>query len=220
MDEHLRSIADAAVHGGGDCVAHRGRELPKVGVYAILTANRARVVSAARGLVLEIGVGSGLNLPFYMPGVERVVGLDPSARLLRMARRHGAPAGAPPFDLLRASAEAVPLRNASIVTIVMTWSLCSIPDASRALGEMRRVLRPDGALVFVEHGAAPDPGVAAWQDGLTPAWRRVAGGCHLNRSVERLIGNAGFTVVDLRCGYMAHGPRPFTFMYDGRAHPR
>ncbi len=98
----------------------------------------------------------------------------------------------------------------------MTWTLCSVPDARRALAEIRRVLKPSGALLFVEHGAAPDPAVAAWQNRLTPVWRHIAGGCHLNRDVAGLLRTAGFETMDLQQGYMG-GPRPFTFMSEGRA---
>jgi ubiquinone/menaquinone biosynthesis C-methylase UbiE len=103
-------------------------------------------------------------------------------------------------------------------TVVAAWTLCSIPDVSRALREMRRVLRPGGQLLFVEHGRSPDARIARWQDRLTPAWRTVAGGCHLNRPVGRLLEEAGFRMTRLDTGYMK-GPRPMTFMYEGAAEP-
>lgn len=180
-----------------------------------LAAYRRRVVSAAEGRVLEVGVGSGLNLPFYGGGVARVIGLDPSARLLGWARESGA---APPVDLVEGSAERIPLATSSVDTIVTTWTLCSIPDARAALGEMRRVLKPAGRLLFVEHGLAPDPRVRRWQDALTPAWKHLAGGCHLNRPIAELIAGSGFRIERLETGYMP-GPKPMTFMYEGAARP-
>lgn len=180
-----------------------------------LAAYRRRVVPAAEGRVLEVGVGSGLNLPFYGGGVARVIGLDPSARLLGWARESGA---APPVDLVEGSAERIPLATGSVDTIVTTWTLCSIPDARAALGEMRRVLKPAGRLLFVEHGLAPDPRVRRWQDALTPAWKHLAGGCHLNRPIAELIAGSGFRIERLETGYMP-GPKPMTFMYEGAARP-
>ncbi len=183
-----------------------------------LAAYRARIVPMAEGHVLEIGMGSGLNLPFYSRNVEHLIGLDPSPRLLAMARLVGRQESGR-VEFLEASAEAIPLENASIDSVVTTWTLCSIPDAQRALLEMRRVLRPGGRLLFVEHGRAPDPKVAWRQDRLTPLWKRVGGGCHLNREIRRLIGDAGFQLDRLETGYM-RGLKPMTFMYEGSARPR
>jgi len=176
---------------------------------------RRNLIPAARGTVLEIGVGSGLNLRHYGAEVTQVVGLDPSRRLLSMARPR-ARAAKPPVDLMEGSATAIPLGDASIDTLVMTWTLCSIPDPLAALGEMRRVLRPGGVLLFVEHGLSPEPGVARWQHRLTPFWRPFAGGCRLNRKMDDLIRAGGFDIAELKEGY-AHGPRPMTYMYEGRA---
>ncbi|MBX6322479.1 MAG: class I SAM-dependent methyltransferase [Rhodospirillaceae bacterium] len=183
-----------------------------------LTPYRARVVAAARGRVLEVGVGGGLNLAHYGAAAERIIGLDPAARLLvrAAARRDRAPA---PVDLVLASAEAIPLESGSIDCIVMTWTLCSVPEPLAAVREMRRVLRPDGRLLFVEHGRAPDPGVSRWQDRLTPLWRRFAGGCHLNRRIDALLAEGGFAFEALQRGYMPRGPKLATFFYEGRARP-
>jgi ubiquinone/menaquinone biosynthesis C-methylase UbiE len=183
-----------------------------------LAAYRGRVVPAAEGRVLEIGIGSGLNLPFYSDRVERVIGLDPSPQLLAMARR-GARTLARPIGLIDGSAEAIPLEDRSVDTVVTTWTLCSIPDPARALREMRRVLKPAGRLLFVEHGRSPDPNVCWWQDHLTPVWKRLGGGCHLNRAIGALIAGAGFQVERLDTGYM-RGPKPMTFMYEGSVRPR
>src|SRR5438067_1146382 len=146
---------------------------------------RGRVVSAAAGRVLEIGIGSGFNVPFYGGSVTQVTGIDPSAQLLAMARRVVRPNI--PIDLVEASAESIPLESASVDTVLTTWSLCSIPDAMLALHEMRRVLKPGGALLFAEHGRAPQARVSWWQDRLTPIWKRLGGGCHLNRPIAELI---------------------------------
>jgi SAM-dependent methyltransferase len=178
---------------------------------------RRRTVSAASGRVLEIGIGSGLNLPFYSAAVGQVIGIDPSPRLLAMARRAGQ-GPAPEATFIEGSAEAIPVATGSIDTVVTTWTLCSIPDVAGALREMRRVLKPDGRLLFVEHGRAPEPGVRAWQERLTPLWRRIGGGCHLNRAIGDLIADAGFRVERLDTGYM-RGPRPMTYMYEGIARP-
>jgi ubiquinone/menaquinone biosynthesis C-methylase UbiE len=182
-----------------------------------LAGYRDRVVPAATGRVLEVGIGSGLNLPRYSPYVRQVIGLEPSRKLLNMARNLGH--GSFPVDLIEGSAEEIPLDNASVDTVVTTWTLCTIPDASHALREMRRVLKPGGRLLFVEHGRAPDSNVVWWQDRLTPIWKRMGGGCHLNRAIEPLIQSAGFRLEQLETGYMP-GPKPMTFMYEGRARPR
>ena len=183
-----------------------------------LTAYRSRIIPAAEGRVLEIGIGSGLNLPFYSRNVARVIGLEPSPRLLAMARQVER-TGNGSVEFIEGSAEAIPLQDASVDTVVTTWTLCSIPDALRALRDMRRVLRPGGHLLFVEHGRAPDPNVIWWQDRLTPVWKRLGGGCHLNRAIGTLIEGAGFQFDRLETGYM-RGPKPMTFMYEGSARLR
>jgi ubiquinone/menaquinone biosynthesis C-methylase UbiE len=178
---------------------------------------RERVLSAAEGRVLEIGIGSGLNLPFYPARVSEIVGLEPVPRLAAMARRAS---GHSPFPVVfvEGSAEAIPLDDSSVDTVVTTWTLCSVPEVERALGEMRRVLKPSGRLLFAEHGQAPEARVRKWQDRLTPAWKYVSGGCHLNRPIGALIENAGFDIEVLETGYM-QGPRPMAFIYEGRARP-
>lgn len=176
---------------------------------------RRRVIPMAEGRVLEIGVGSGLNLPFYGRNTERVIGIDPAARLLWRARKAAA-ASPVAVKLLECSAEAIPLGSRSVDTVVSTWTLCTIPDVQRALRELRRVLKPGGRLLFVEHGRSPDPHVCSWQDRLTPAWRRIAGGCHLNRAIGPMIEESGFAIVEMKTGYMI-GPKLMTFMYEGSA---
>jgi ubiquinone/menaquinone biosynthesis C-methylase UbiE len=179
------------------------------------TEYRSRLLASAQGFVLEIGIGSGLNLPFYGNAVRHVIGLEPSPKLLSMARREGDTAPQS-IEFLQASAEAIPLENQSIDTVVTTWTLCSIPDVMGSLHEVRRVLKPEGRLLFVEHGLSPDPRVRRWQDRLTPLWKRVGGGCHLNRPIAQLIEGTGFRLERVATGYMK-GPRPMTFMYEGAA---
>jgi ubiquinone/menaquinone biosynthesis C-methylase UbiE len=181
------------------------------------TDYRQRITSLAEGDVLEIGIGSGLNVPLYGGRVAHLFGIDPSARLLSMARRTAADAGRS-ISLLEGSGEAIALEDDSVDTVVTTWTLCTIPNVTVALDEIRRVLRPSGRLLFVEHGRAPDASVRRWQDRLTPLWKRVGGGCHLNRPIRDLVESAGFRVDQIRTGYMK-GPKPMTFMYEGSARP-
>lgn len=176
---------------------------------------RPKVVPLARGEVVEVGVGSGLNLPLYSREVRSVSGVDPSEELLRMARKRAASAPVP-VQLLNSSAEALPFENEAADTIVTTWTLCSIPEPEKALAEMLRVLKPGGELLFIEHGAAPDPTIRAWQDRINSPWRALAGGCNLNRQIDRLISAAGFHIGELEKSYL-RGPRVFTFTYRGRA---
>jgi ubiquinone/menaquinone biosynthesis C-methylase UbiE len=179
---------------------------------------RERTAGGAHGRVLEIGIGSGLNLSSFRPDIESVCGVDPSAELLAKAIGRVATVGFP-VRLLEASSEKLPLEDRSFDTAVMTFTLCSIPDARAALLESRRVLKPTGALLFAEHGRAPDPEVMRWQDRLTPVWKRIGGGCHLNRKVDELIQAAGFRLERLSSGYQKFAPRPFSFFYEGSARP-
>ena len=166
---------------------------------------RREVVATASGRVLEVGVGSGLNFPLYGKQVETVVGIDPSPRLLAIARRRADSAGVH-AEFLLGSATAIPLADSTVDTVVMTWTLCSIPDPLAALREMRRV----------EHGLSPEPGIERWQHRLNAIWCHVAGGCHLDRKMDDLIRSAGFNMIELRTEY-ANGPRPMAYMYVGRA---
>ena len=181
------------------------------------TKVRAALIPQARGEVLEIGIGSGLNLPFYSREVKHIFGVDPSLELQKMAAKRVA--GPMKVDFIPQSAEEpLPLDESSIDTVVMAWTLCSIPNAAKALRQMRRVLKPEGRLIFVEHGRAPDRKVAAWQDRLTPVWKHATGGCHLNRKVDELITGAGFQMTELTTSYLP-GPRPMTYTYQGAARP-
>ncbi len=181
------------------------------------SAYRRRLVPSARGRVLEIGIGSGLNLPLYTHAATHVIGLDRSPRLLSMARQVHPETGVP-IELIEGSAESLPMEDESVDTVVTTWTLCTIPDVVAALGEMRRVLKPSGELLFVEHGRSPDARVRRWQDRLTPVWRRLGGGCHLNRPIRELLEGSGFRLERIETGYMK-GPKPMAFMYEGCARP-
>ena len=184
-----------------------------------VTRQRQIWVPRARGRVLEVGFGSGLNLPHYKASaVKELVGLEPSLGMARLAQRlvREAPF---PVRLLEAGAESIPLESESVDTVVITYSLCSVEAPEAALAEVRRVLKPRGRLVFCEHGAAPDRSVRRWQDRITPVWRRFAGGCHLNRDVPGLIREAGFQLRELETGYLP-GWKPAAWNTAGFARKR
>jgi len=178
---------------------------------------RSEWIPKARGEVLEVGIGSGLNLRFYSSEVKRVYGVDPSLELQEMARVRAEKISLDVEFFTQSAEEVLPLGPRSIDTVVVTWSLCSIPNPSRALAQLKRVLKAEGRLIFLEHGRAADPGVVVWQDRITPIWKRIGGGCHLNRQVDSLIREAGFQISELTTGYLP-GPRPMTYTYQGSAH--
>lgn len=179
---------------------------------------RAKVVPRAQGRVLEVGIGSGLNLPYYDASrVSAIVGLDPSGAMQRRAERRIAAAGLQ-VEFVGLSAEKIPQPDASFDSVLITYTLCSIPDPLGALAEMRRVLKPSGRLLFCEHGRAPDAAVRRWQDRLTPLWRRFGGGCHLNRDIPALLRAGGFVCDAVESMYLP-GPRPMTFNVWGEAVP-
>lgn len=171
---------------------------------------RQRLVPRARGRVVELGAGSGHNLPFYdRRAVEHVWAVEPSHAMWRLAGPRLA--GAESFvEHVPTSAENIPLEDALADTVVVTWALCSIPQPERALSEARRLLKPGGLLLFAEHGRAPDPEVRRWQDRINPVWTLFSGGCHLNRDVPTLVTQAGFELEGVEAGYLP-GSRPFSF---------
>lgn len=181
----------------------------------VVSRVRSQIIPAAHGRVLEVGIGPGLNLPFYSSNVQDLRGVDPSKELLRMAEKTVSQARFP-VELVQGSAEDLPVESDTVDTVVITWSLCSIPDPGKALAEVRRVLKPGGDLIFAEHGLAPEPKVNAWQNRLNPMWKAFAGGCNLNRPIDRLISSAGFNVLQLETTYLP-GPKILTFNYKGHA---
>lgn len=183
-----------------------------------ISALRRAVVPQARGTVLEVGFGTGLNLSFYDPArVERLLALEPAEEMLARSRRR---APVPfPVEHLALEGERIPLAPETVDTVVVTFTLCSIPDVERALAGMRRVLRPEGRLLFLEHGAARDPRVRRWQERVNPVWKRVFGGCHLNREVPALLGGAGFAIEALCEDAMPRAPAIAGYTYRGVARP-
>lgn len=176
---------------------------------------REKVVPQARGRVLEIGIGTGRNIPYYdRSRVSQVVGVDPALRMHHLAEKRIRATGLP-VELIGLSAEKLPVADASFDTVVCTYTLCTIPDPLAALAEMKRVLVPGGRLLFSEHGVAPDADVARWQARLQPLWKPLAGGCHLNRDIPLLLQEAGFHT-QLQSAYIP-GPRVVSYHYWGQA---
>lgn len=192
--------------------------LPRVAHFLcsskLITQQRKKVVPLASGRVLEIGIGSGLNLPFYdARKVRHVWGLEPNGDMWNLAgpRNVG-------FDVeyLQASAEEIPLADGSADSIVVTYTLCSVAKASEALKDMRRVLKPGGELIFCEHGASPEPSVRRWQERLNPIWQKAAGGCRLDLQIPRLLEQGGFKIHDMDTMYI-QGPKFASYNYWGTA---
>ena len=178
---------------------------------------RAELLPRASGNILEIGIGTGRNLPFYKPAqVQCLCGIDPG--LHSRAKKRAAQAGLM-LTAMPVTAERIPADNNSFDCVVCTFSLCTIPDPAAALLEMRRVLTPQGKLLFAEHGRAADDSVRRWQDRLTPVWSAIGGGCHLNRDIPSLLMTAGFSITQLKAGYVA-GPRFLSYFYSGIATAR
>jgi ubiquinone/menaquinone biosynthesis C-methylase UbiE len=193
----------------------------------MMRAERQKLIPRARGRVLEVGLGSGHNLPFYVAGqVERVWGLEPDETMRRLC---AAKARAAPFEVefLDLPGEQIPLEDDSADTVVTTFTLCTIPGVEQALAQMRRVLKPGGELLFLEHGAAPDENVLRWQHRVEPTWKKLFGGCHLSRPIDRLIEANGFKVEEIAADYLdAAGARRVPdlfkiagFRYRGVARP-
>lgn len=184
-----------------------------------VSALRSAVVPRARGRVLEVGFGTGLNLRWYDPErVERLIALEPAEEMLERARERSRAAPFP-VEPLALEGERIPLDTASVDSVVVTFTLCTIPDPLRALEGMRRVLRPGGQLLFCEHGLAPDAGVARWQRRVNPLWRRAFGGCHLDRDVPALLAAGGFRALAMETAWLPGGPRIASFVYRGAATP-
>lgn len=176
---------------------------------------RARVAAGLSGEVLEVGFGSGRNVPHLPAGVTRLVAVDPATLGRQMAAGRIAARGVP-VDFVGLDGQSLPLEDASVDHVLVTWTLCTIPDVGQALREMHRVLRPGGSLHFVEHGRSPDDRSARLQDRVTPLWKRAVGGCHLNRPIPNLVTNAGFEIEQLE-SYRDNGPELFARFYEGVA---
>jgi ubiquinone/menaquinone biosynthesis C-methylase UbiE len=178
-------------------------------------AIRSRVCAGLDGQVLEVGFGSGLNVLHYPSAVARVRAVDPATVGRKLAARRVA-ASPVPVDYIGLDGQSLPAEPDSVDHVLVTWTLCTIPDVRLALSEIYRVLRPGGSLHFVEHGLSPDPRVARWQHRLTPVQRRLAGGCHLNRPIGQLVADSGFRLARLE-NYHAQGPKPYGYMFEGVA---
>ncbi len=177
---------------------------------------RKKIVPHARGRVLELGIGSGLNLPFYdLDQVTHIWGIEPSAEMLEMAtsRAHAVQVE---IEFFQTGAEQIPLEAGAVDTIVTTYTLCTIPDLNTAFQEMRRVLNPNGQILFCEHGKAPDAAVRRWQNFVQPVWKICGGGCHLNRDIPALLEGGGFSIQQMDTMYIP-GWKPASFNYWGRA---
>lgn len=178
---------------------------------------REKVIPLAEGRVLEVGMGSGLNLPFYnRDKVEFIWGLEPSEGMRKKAQKN-LQASNIRVDWLDLPGEAIPLDDNSADTVVLVYTLCTIPDWSGALEQMRRVLKPGGKLIFCEHGQAPDPGPQQWQERLNPIWKKIAGGCHLNRPIPALLEQGGFRIEGMEADYLEDMPRFGGYTYWGSA---
>ena len=181
-----------------------------------ITKQRAKLVPRAHGTVLEIGIGSGLNLPHYDPEkVSRIIGVDPDEHIWKRSktRRRDCPI---PVERIGLSGEDIPMDSDQVDTVVVTYSLCTIPDPIKALREMRRILKPDGSILFCEHGRAADAKVHKWQNRIDPVWKHIAGGCHSGRDIPALITAAGLSIKDMDEMYIP-GPKVLAYNYWGSA---
>ena len=178
---------------------------------------RSKIVPYAKGVVLDIGIGSGLNIPFYnKSNINHLYGLDPSSELIEIAKRV-AKTHKLEIEFLECGAESIPLADNSIDTIVITYTMCTIPDISLSNAEMFRVLKPNGKLLFCEHGIAPDERVAKWQKIINPVWNKIAGGCNLNRDIPRLIKSSGLKISEIEEMYLPSTPKFAGYNYWGVA---
>ena len=178
---------------------------------------REKIVPLAEGTVLDVGIGSGLNIPYYNKSkIKYLYGLDPSIELLNLAKPL-AKKNELEIEFLECGAEAIPLPNDSIDTVVITYTLCTIPDTQLSNEEIMRVLKPNGKLLFCEHGLAPDINVVKWQKRINPIWNKIAGGCNLNRDIPELISSSGFKILDMEEMYIPSTPKFAGYNYWGVA---
>jgi ubiquinone/menaquinone biosynthesis C-methylase UbiE len=182
-----------------------------------ISYQRKKVVPLAKGIVLDIGIGSGLNIPFYdLSMIDKIYGLDPSSELIKIAKKMAVKKNIS-IEFLLCGAEDIPLPNNSIDTVLITYSMCTIPEVLKANYEMLRVLKPDGRLIFCEHGLAPDKSVAKWQKRINPVWGKIAGGCNLDRDIPDLISSSGFKILSIEEMYLPSTPKFAGYNYWGIA---
>ena len=178
---------------------------------------RSKIVPLAEGVILDIGIGSGLNIPFYNESnIDYLYGLDPSPELLEIAKKVAKTNGLE-IDFLEGGAESIPLPDDSIDTIVITYTMCTIPDLTLSISEIMRVLKNNGKLLFCEHGLAPDPNIAKWQKIINPVWNKIAGGCNLNRDIPKLIQSSGLKISEIEEMYLPSTPKFAGYNYWGIA---
>ena len=178
---------------------------------------RGKIVPLAKGIVLDIGIGSGLNIPFYnKSNIDHFYGLDPSEELLKIAKSL-AKKSELEIEFLQCGAEAIPLPDQSIDTVLITYTMCTIPDIKLSNSEIMRVLKPEGQLLFCEHGLAPDKNIAKWQRRINPIWSKIAGGCNLNRDIPKLITSSGFKISNMEEMYLPSTPKFAGYNYWGVA---
>jgi ubiquinone/menaquinone biosynthesis C-methylase UbiE len=178
---------------------------------------RDKIVPLAKGIVLDVGIGSGLNIPFYNKSkIDHLYGLDPSDELLKIAKsiaeKHELE-----IEFLECGAEAIPLPDNSIDTVLITYTMCTIPDVELSNLEIMRVLKPEGQLLFCEHGLAPDKNIVKWQRRINPIWNKIAGGCNLNRDIPKLITSSGFKILNMEEMYLPSTPKFAGYNYWGVA---
>ena len=182
-----------------------------------ITYQRNKIVPNAEGTILEIGIGSGLNIPYYQKSnIKKIYGLDPSPELCEMSKK-AAHNNDIKIDFLIECAEEIKLPSQSIDTVLITYTLCSIPNPNDALKEMKRVLKHDGKILFCEHGAAPDLNVFKWQNRINPLWGKLFGGCNINRDIPSIILNSGFKINNLEQMYLPSTPKIVGYNYWGSA---
>ena len=182
-----------------------------------ISYQRKKVVPLAKGKILDIGIGSGLNIPFYdLSRIDKIYGLDPSSELIKIAKKMAVKKNIS-IEFLLCGAEDIPLPNNSIDTVLITYSMCTIPEVLKANYEMFRVLKPDGRLIFCEHGLAPDKSVAKWQKRINPVWGKIAGGCNLDRDIPDLISSSGFKILSIEEMYLPSTPKFAGYNYWGIA---